>query len=60
MSVLGVTKFFVQPKNNKKRRLLRALVSGDLEGEPLIGWQQMQQWGLLSKSFPEIIEDESV
>ena len=59
MSVLGVAKFFVLPRNKKKRRLLRALVSGDLEGEPLIGWQQMQQWGLLSRSFLDIVDEES-
>ena len=46
-------------RNNRRRRILRALVSGDLEGEPLIGWLQMQEWGLLSRSFPNIVDEES-
>ena len=58
MSVLGVCRFFVLLKNNKKRQVLTALVSGNLEGEPLIGWKTMKLWGLLRRSFPDIEEEE--
>ena len=58
MAVLGIAKFYVVPRNNKKKRLLRAIVSSDLVGDPLIGWEQMSEWGLLSKSFPEVVESE--
>ena len=34
--------------------MVTALVSGDLEGEPLLGWQTMKSWCLLSKMFPKV------
>ena len=58
MAIVGIARFFVIPKNNRKKRLLKAVVSSDLVGDPLIGWEQMAEWGLLSKSFPEVVEVE--
>ena len=60
MSVLGSCRFYVVPKGCKKKRMVTALVSGDLEGEPLLGWQTMKLWCLLSKMFPKVEEYDDI
>ena len=57
MSVLGACSFFVLPKGCHERRMITEIVSRDLEGGPLMGWKMMKAWCLLSKTFPNIVEE---